>query len=110
MADLVILGVIAAIVLLYAADRAVQSRVRARRLRSMSERLAAAAVRAEEQQAKRRVADAAQEMVRLSACIEPRPEHAERLRAPYLRLVDELERRTWLPGELAAHCRARARR
>jgi hypothetical protein len=59
MAGLVILGVIAAIVLLYAADRAVQSRVRARRLRSMSERLAAAAVRAEEQQAKRRVADAA---------------------------------------------------
>jgi type II secretory pathway pseudopilin PulG len=59
MADLVILGVIAAIVLLYAVDRAVQARVRARRLRSMSERLAAAAVRAEEQQAKRRVADAA---------------------------------------------------
>jgi hypothetical protein len=59
MADLVILGVIAAIVLLYVVDRAVQARVRARRLRSMSERLAAAAVRAEEQQAKRRVADAA---------------------------------------------------
>src|SRR5262249_55801996 len=59
MADLVILGVIAAIVLLYAADRAVQARVRARRLRSMSERLAAAAVRAEEQQAKRQAADAA---------------------------------------------------
>ncbi len=59
MADLVILGVIAAIVLLYVVDRAVQARVRARRLRSMSERLTAAAVRAEEQQAKRRVADAA---------------------------------------------------
>ena len=59
MADLVILGVIAAIVLLYVVDRAVQARVRARRLRSMSERLAAAAVRAEEQQAKRRAADAA---------------------------------------------------
>ena len=42
------------------ADRAVQARVRARRLRSMSERLAAAAaVRAEEQQAKRQAADAA---------------------------------------------------
>jgi len=40
------------------ADRAVQARVRARRLRSMSERLAAA-VRAEEQQAKRQAADAA---------------------------------------------------
>jgi hypothetical protein len=59
MADLVILGVIAAIVLLYVVDRAVQARVRARRLRSMSERLTAAAFRAEEQQAKRRVADAA---------------------------------------------------
>jgi hypothetical protein len=59
MADLVILGVIAAIVLLYGADRAVQARVRARRLRSMSERLAAAAIRAEEQQAKRQAADAA---------------------------------------------------
>jgi hypothetical protein len=58
MADLVILGVIAAIVLLYVADRAVQARVRARRLRSMTERLAAAAVRAEEQQAKRQAADA----------------------------------------------------
>jgi hypothetical protein len=59
MAGLVILGVIAAVVLLYAADRVVQARVRARRLRSMSERLAAAAVRAEEQQAKRQAADAA---------------------------------------------------
>jgi len=59
MADLVILGVIAAIVLLYAADRAVQARVRARRLRSMSERLAAAAERAEEQQARRQAADVA---------------------------------------------------
>ena len=59
MAGLVILGVIAAIVLLYAADRAVQARIRARRLRSMSERLDAAAVRAEEQQAKRQAADVA---------------------------------------------------
>src|SRR5438034_2224973 len=59
MAGLVILGVIAAIVLLYAADRAVQARARARRLRSMSERLAAAAVRAEKQQATRQAADAA---------------------------------------------------
>jgi Tfp pilus assembly protein PilX len=59
MADLVILGVIAVIALLYAVDRVVQARIRARRLRSMSERLAAAAVRAEEQQAKRQAADAA---------------------------------------------------
>jgi hypothetical protein len=59
MAGLVILGVIVAIALLYAADRAVQARIHARRLRRMSERLAAAAVRAEEQQAKRQAADAA---------------------------------------------------
>jgi hypothetical protein len=59
MADLVFLGVLAVIIVLYAADRAVKARVRARRLRSMSERLAAAAVRAEEQQAKRQAAEAA---------------------------------------------------
>ncbi len=59
MAGLAILGVIVAIALLYAADRAVQARIRARRLRRMSERLAAATVRAEEQQAKRQAADAA---------------------------------------------------
>lgn len=74
MADLVILGVIAAIVLLYAADRAVQARVRARRLRSMSERLAAAAVRAEEQQAKRQAADAASaELTSVMPAINLRP-------------------------------------
>jgi D-ribulokinase len=58
----------------------------------------------------RPVAAAAQEMVRIADCIDPRPAHAERLREPYLRLVDELERRTWLSGELASHCRARTAR
>jgi hypothetical protein len=43
--------------LLYVTDRAVQARVRARRVRTMSERLAAAIVRAEEQQAKRQAAE-----------------------------------------------------
>jgi hypothetical protein len=56
MTGLVVLGVLAAVFLLYAADRVVKALVRARRLRRMSERLAAAAVRAEEQQAKREAA------------------------------------------------------
>ena len=59
MAQLLILGVIVSVCLLFVADRAVQARVRARRLRRMRERLAAAAVRAEEQQAERQAADAA---------------------------------------------------
>lgn len=59
MTGMLILGVIVALVLLYAADRAVQARMRARRLRRMSERLATAAARAEEQQAQRKAADAA---------------------------------------------------
>jgi hypothetical protein len=59
MTGLVLLGVLAAVFLLYAVDRAVKALIRARRLRRMSERLAAAAVRAEEQQAKREAAAAA---------------------------------------------------
>ena len=59
MAGLLVLGVIVAVCLLYLADRAVQARTRARRLRRMSDRLAAAAVRSEKQQAKRQAADAA---------------------------------------------------
>jgi hypothetical protein len=59
MADLVFLGVLVAVSVLYAADRAVKARSRARRLRRMSRRLAAAAARAEEQHAERRAADAA---------------------------------------------------
>jgi len=59
MADLVILGVIMAIFLLYAADLATKARSRARRLRRMNRRLAAAAARSEEEQAERRAADAA---------------------------------------------------
>jgi type II secretory pathway pseudopilin PulG len=74
MAGLVILGVIAAIVLLYAADRAGRARIRARRLRSMSERLAAAAVRAEKQQAKRQAADVASaELTSVMPAINLRP-------------------------------------
>jgi hypothetical protein len=53
MTGLVVFGVLATAFLLYAADLLVKAWVRARRLRRMSERLAAAAVRAEEQQAQR---------------------------------------------------------
>jgi hypothetical protein len=59
MAGLVILGVLMAIFLLYAADRVVKTRSRARQLRRMSGRLAAATARAEEQHAERQAADAA---------------------------------------------------
>jgi type II secretory pathway pseudopilin PulG len=59
MAELVILGAIVAILLLYLADRAVKARNRSRRMSRMNRRLVAAAARAEEQQAKRQAADAA---------------------------------------------------
>lgn len=56
----------------------------------------------------RTVAEAAREMVHLGDTIEPRRGHPERLRQPYLRLVEELERRGWLGLELASHCHERA--
>ena len=58
----------------------------------------------------RPVAETAHEMVHLGDMIEPRAGHPERLREPYLRLVDELERRGWLDCELASHSHERARR
>ena len=57
----------------------------------------------------RPVAQAAREMVRLGETIEPRAGHPERLCEPYLRLVDELERRGWLDSEFASHSRRRVR-
>ena len=53
MIALLILGMITAVCLLYAADRTVKARRRAHRLRRMSERLDAATARAEQQLAKR---------------------------------------------------------
>jgi hypothetical protein len=53
MTGVLVLGILAAVFLCYAADRVVKARVRARRLRRMSERLAVAAARAEQQQAAR---------------------------------------------------------
>jgi hypothetical protein len=56
MTGLLVLGVLAAVFLLYTADRVAKALVRARRLHRMSERLAAAAARAEQQQARREAA------------------------------------------------------
>lgn len=49
----------------------------------------------------REPAEVAAEMVRIAEVIEPRPAVAGRFEQPYLRLVDELERRGWLPSEMA---------
>jgi hypothetical protein len=54
--DLLIVGVVGAVPVLYAADRIIKARAQARRLRTMSERLAAATARADEQQEKRQEA------------------------------------------------------
>jgi len=59
MAGLLLLAATAVVFLLYLADRAVQARVRARRLRRMTRRLDAAVARSEQQQARRQAADAA---------------------------------------------------
>jgi hypothetical protein len=56
MSVLLVLGVLTALLVLYAADRVLKARVRGRRLRRMSERLAAAAARAERQQAQKEAA------------------------------------------------------
>ena len=56
MSVLLVLGVLAALFVLYVADRVVKALVRARRLHRMSERLVAATVRAERQQVKKEAA------------------------------------------------------
>jgi len=58
---LVIGGVVGAVLVLYAADRVLKTRAQVRRLRSMSDRLAAATARAEEQEEQRQVAERASE-------------------------------------------------
>lgn len=55
----------------------------------------------------RRVAEVATEMSRIREVIDPRPDSTERFRAPYVRLVDELEHRGWLPSNVAEHARRR---
>jgi sugar (pentulose or hexulose) kinase len=52
--------------------------------------------------------DVSDRMVRIRTTVHPR--HTDRFTAPYLRLLDALESRGWLPGPVAAHARARAGR
>jgi hypothetical protein len=47
-------------------------------------------------------------MVCVREVIEPREDRSDRFREPYLRLVDELERRGWLERGVAEHARTRA--
>jgi sugar (pentulose or hexulose) kinase len=58
----------------------------------------------------RPAAEVAREMVHVREVLEPRPDRTSRFGPPYLRLVDELTRRGWLPPHLAAHARAKAAR
>jgi hypothetical protein len=58
-AVLVVGGFIGVLLVLYAADRAVKARAQVRRRRSMSQRLAAATARAEEQHQQRQAAERA---------------------------------------------------
>ncbi|MEU9617912.1 FGGY family carbohydrate kinase [Streptomyces sp. NPDC048155] len=52
--------------------------------------------------------EAASRMVRLRHVLHPHPVRTAWYTEPYLTLVDELERRGWLPGPVAAHARTRA--
>lgn len=54
------------------------------------------------------LADAAGRMIGLGHVLRPDPARTARFLAPYLRMVDELERRGWLPTPVATHARARA--
>ena len=58
----------------------------------------------------RTAADVAAEMVRVADVVEPRAGSAGRFDEPYLRLVDEWERRGWLAPDPAAHARKRTSR
>jgi sugar (pentulose or hexulose) kinase len=55
----------------------------------------------------RRVAEVALEMVRIREVIDPRPDRSGRFDKPYVRLIDELERRGWLQTTVAKHARRR---
>jgi hypothetical protein len=61
--ELLVVSVVGAVPVLYAADRIIKARTQARRLRTMSERLAAATARAEEQHEKR------QQVAKVSAAL-----------------------------------------
>ncbi|WP_028937785.1 FGGY-family carbohydrate kinase [Pseudonocardia spinosispora] len=55
-------------------------------------------------------AEVAAEMVRIGDVIDPRTDVAGRFTEPYLRLVDELAGRGWLPGQVAEQVHATTRR
>ncbi len=56
----------------------------------------------------RHVADVTKEMSRTREVIDPRPDHIGRFQEPYVRLINELEHRGWLPPKVAEHARGRA--
>lgn len=56
MLEVLIVAVVVAVPVLYAVDRVLKARARARRLRTMSDRLAGATARADEQRRRRRAA------------------------------------------------------
>ena len=56
----------------------------------------------------RRIADVTKEMVRIREVIEPRRDRIPRFHEPYLRLMEELARRGWVPSALVEHGRRRA--
>jgi sugar (pentulose or hexulose) kinase len=55
----------------------------------------------------RDAAEVAAGMVRVREVVEPRPDGAARFVEAYVRFVDELESRGWLPAETARHARSR---
>ncbi|GAC1644852.1 MAG: hypothetical protein NVS4B12_10360 [Ktedonobacteraceae bacterium] len=56
----------------------------------------------------RSVAEVTKEMSRTREVIDPRPDSVGRFKESYVRLVDELEHRGWLPSKVAEHARGRA--
>ncbi len=58
----------------------------------------------------RSCSEVAARMVGVREVIEPRPDRDGRFAEPYVRFVDELERRGWLDPGVAEHARARAAR
>jgi len=56
----------------------------------------------------RTTAEAAAEMVRVRAVLEPRADRTERFREPYVRLVEALGERGWIGERVVEHARARA--
>jgi len=56
----------------------------------------------------RRVSEVTKEMSRTREVIDPRPDNMRRFQQPYIRLIGELEKRGWLPTNVADHARRRA--